>query len=201
MPPFDSQDWAISKIRSVRHLLWDVPEAALKNYNAIPHAFRVPWTPRATADVLNSYVLDEAKRRFEGVRGSDFFPKNGTTYQTFRGAVFWYKQLGVDGLPSNYPTPTAEEMMQGTFPFARQKPLLVLGFKVDETMQNIKSVVIQRFNSLGKLRYFIELEKVATAKARVYQMSSQSNDGVATRTGIKIRRGPEQNELLAQENE
>ena len=200
MPIFDSQDWAVSKISKVRHLLWEIPEAALATYNRIPHAFRVPFTPRAVADVINSYVLDEAKRRFDGVRGSEFFPKNGTTYHLFQGSVIWYKQLGEDGLPSNYPTETAQEMMQGCFPFAPLRPILVLGFKADETMQSIKSVMIQRFNSVCKLKYYIELEKVTT-KSRVVEMPSQTNEHLTTRTRIKIKRGPEQNELLAQENE
>ena len=52
MALFGSQDWAISKIRNVRHLLWDIPEAALTTYNTIPAALRLPWnaeSPRTSS--------------------------------------------------------------------------------------------------------------------------------------------------------
>lgn len=200
MAAFGSQDWAITKIRNVRHHLWDIPEAALATYNTIPAALRLPWNARITANVLNGYVIDEARRRFSGTRGSEFFDANGTTYHLFNGCVLWYKQLGEDGFPSNYPTETAIEMMQGSFAFAPKRPVLVLGFKVDQTLQSIQRVMIQRFNSIGQLRFYIELEKL-TAKSRVIEMPSQTSDALGTRTRIRIKRGPEQKELLAQENE
>jgi hypothetical protein len=200
MPTLGSQEWAITKIRNVRHHLWDIPEAALTTYNRIPAELRLPFNARVTANVLNSYVIDEARRRFTGVRSSEFFDTNGTTYHLFNGCVIWYKQLGEDGLPSNYPTETALEMMQGTFAFAPKRPVLVLGFRVDQTIQSIQHVMLQRFNSVGQLRFYIELEKL-TAKSRVIEMPSQTADGLGTRTRIRIKRGPEQKELLAQENE
>jgi hypothetical protein len=200
MPEIGSQDWAISKIRDVRHLLWEIPEAALATYNTIPAALRLPWNSRTRANVLNGYVIDEARRRFLDVRRSEFLDSNGTTYHLFNGCVLWYKQLGDDDLPSNYPTETAAEMMQGTFPFAPKRPVLVLGFKVDEAVQGLKCVMVQRFYSTGKLRFYIELEKV-TAKSRVIEMPLHTADALGTRTRIRIKRGPEQKELLAQENE
>lgn len=200
MSEFGSQDWAISKIRNVRHILWDIPEAALATYNAIPPEFRLPWNARIRADVLNGYVIDEARRRFDGMRASDFCAQNGTTYHMFNGCVLWYKQLGKDGFPSNYPTDTAEEMMQGTFAFAPKRPILVLGFLVDEAIQSIKRVMLQRFYSSGRLRYYIELEKVSS-DSRVIEMPSQNTEALGTRTRIRIKRGPEQKELkMAQEN-
>ena len=195
-----SQDWTISKIRNVRHLLWDIPEAALATYNRMPGAFRRPFNSRATANALNCYVIDEARRRFEGVRSSEFFPANGTTYHLFNGCVIWYKQLGDDGLPSNYPTETAVEIMQGSFPFAPKRPVLVLGFSVDGAVQAIKQVMIQRYSSIGNLKFYIELEKM-TSKSRVVEMPSQITDAIGTRTRVRIKRGPEQKELRAQENE
>lgn len=200
MSLFGSQDWVISKLSGVRHLLWDIPEAALATYNSIPPALRLPWNARITANVLNGYVIDEAQRRFDGIRGSEFMPANGTTYHLLNGCVLWYKQLGDDGFPSNYPTETAEDLMQGNFPFAPKRPILVLGFKVDEAIQSIQRVLIQRFYSTGKLRFYIELEKL-TSKSRVVEMPSQATDALGTRTRIRIKRGPEQKELLAQENE
>jgi hypothetical protein len=200
MAEIGSQDWAISKIRNVRHLLWEIPEAAIATYNRIAPALRLPWNPRVTANVLNSYVIEEARRLFGSSRNSEFWEANGTTYHLFNGCVLWYKQLGEDGHPSNYPTETAIEMMQGTFPFAPKRPILVLGFRVDEAMQSIKRVMIQRFNSIGELKFYIELEKLPL-KPRVIEMPSQSTDALETRTRIRIKRGPEQKELMAQENE
>jgi hypothetical protein len=200
MPEIGSQDWAVSKISKVRHLLWDIPEAALAAYNKIPPALRLPWNSRVIANVLNSYVIDEAQRRFSNMRNSEFWPANGTTYHIYNGCVLWYKQLGEDGLPSNYPTDTALEMMQGTFAFAPKRPILVLGFKADEAIQSVKRVVIQRFNSVGQLKFFIELEKL-TSKSRVIEMPPHTAAALETRTRIRIKRGPEQKELLAQENE
>jgi hypothetical protein len=200
MVVFDSQDWAISKIRNVRHLLWEIPDAALATYNCIPPALRLPFNPRITANVLNGYVIHEAQKRFDGVRGSEFFPANGTTYHLFNGCVLWYKQLGEDGLPSNYPTESAVEMMQGHFSFAPQRPILVLGFQVDEAMQSLTRVVIQRFRSTGRVKFYVELEKIVS-RPRVVEMPVQTHDALATRTRIRIKRGPEDRELFAQENE
>jgi hypothetical protein len=198
MTEIGSQDWAVSKLRGVSHLLWEIPEAALAAYNAIPPIHRLPWNPRIIANVLNGYVIDEARRRFEGTRNSDFFDKNGTTYHLFNGCVLWYKQLGSDGFPSNYPTETALEMMQGCFPYAPMRPILVLGFEVDEAIQTLKRVVVQRFYSSGRLRYYIELEKVI-ARSRVIEMPSQITEALTTRTRIRIQRGPKQRELLENE--
>ena len=198
MAEIGSQDWTITKLRGIREHLWEIPEAALATYNAIPPIHRLPWNPRVTANVLNSYVIDEARRRFDGVRNSDFFEKNGTTYHLYNGCVLWYKQLGSDGMPSNYPTETALEMMQGSFPYAPTRPILVLGFEVDEAIQALRRVVVQRFYSSGRLRYYIELEKV-TAQSRVIEMPSHTTEALRTRTRIRIKRGPEQRELLENE--
>lgn len=182
----------------MREDLWAIPEAALANYNAIPPIHRLPWNPRVTANVINSYVIDEARRRFDGVRNSDFFEKSGTTYHLYNGCVLWYKQLGSDGFPSNYPTETALEMMQGCFPYAPTRPIFVLGFEVDEAIQALKRVVVQRFYSSGQLRYYIELEKIAS-QSRVIEMPANTTEALKTRTRIRIKRGPEQRELLENE--
>ena len=200
MAEVGSPDWTVSKIRNVRRLFWEIPEAALATYNRIPAELRLPFNPRISANVLNGYVIDEARRRFAGVRNSEFFDKNSTTYHLFNGCVFWYKQLGEDGFPSNYPTETALEMMQGRFAFAPTRPLFVLGFAVDDALRNITSVMIQRFYSSGKLQFYIELEKIA-AEPKVLKMPSQTVDGLRTRTRIRIKRGPDQRELLANTSE
>jgi hypothetical protein len=200
MKEIGTQDWTISKIRNARALFWEIPEMALAKYNSIPADLRLPFNPRISANVLNGYVIDEARKRFAGMRNSEFFDKNSTTYHLFNGCVFWYKQLGDDGCPSNYPTETALEMMQGRFSFAPSRPLFVLGFKCDDALRNITSVVIQRYYSNGKLQFYIELEKV-NAESKVVEMPSLSVDGLRTRTQIRIKRGPEQKELLANTSE
>ena len=118
-----SQDWAISKLGKYRHLFWGISEEALARLNALPPSERLPWNPRVFADVLNSYVIDGARRAFEGKPNSRFVEENNTTYHLLNGCALWYKKLGSDGLPSNYPTETALDLMQGAFPFAPEKPL------------------------------------------------------------------------------
>jgi hypothetical protein len=193
-----SQDWVVSKLRGSKDLLWKIPVAALATYNSIEPSLRLPLNTRAIASALNCYVLDEARRLFDGVRNSKFIETNGTTYHLLDGCVLWYKQLGPDGMPSNYPTETADSMMQGNFPFMPQRVLLVVGFQLDATLQGIKSVVIQRFNAARRLQFYIELEQVL-AKPRVLKMPTIAAT-VKAKTRVKIKRGPEQKELLAQEN-
>jgi hypothetical protein len=146
------------------------------------------------ANVINSYVLDEARRAFEGHGDSRFLDANGTTYHLLEGCALWYKQLTSDGLPSNYPTDTALEMMQGSFPFAPKNLLLVVGFRFNETMQNVEKVEIQRFNSLGQMQFYIELEKVVEPARVITMPPGQIPAKPKTRVAIKL--GPEQKQLV-----
>jgi hypothetical protein len=191
MFPVGSQDWVISKLKGSRSKFWDIPEQALKTYNSIDPVLRLPLNARAVANNLNCYVLDEAKKAFEGMSNSRFEEKNGTTYHHLNDCALWYKQLGDDGLPSNYPTETAKELMQGAFPWAPKKVLLVVGFEFDEMLQRLERVEIQRFNSANKIQFHITLEKVVPA--RVLAMPSKT--ATPTRTKVAIRRSPEQDEL------
>jgi hypothetical protein len=200
MGKWGSQDWTISKITNVKHLLWDVPEAALARYRTIDPLIRATFSSRTNANVLNSLIIDEARKQFSGVRGSEFLDANQTTYHLLNGCALWYKQLGSDGLPSNYPTDLAKELMQGAFFYAPQRLLLVLGFQFDDALQTLKTVVIQRYLSAKFCKFYIELEKVAS-KPQVIEMPSQTIDAVGTRTRVRVKRGPEQTELLAQEGE
>ena len=200
MENWGSQDWVISKIGRVRHLLWDVPEAALARYNKIDPLTRATFPPRTTANVINSLLIDEARKQFAGVRGSEFLDANQTTYHLLNGCALWYKQLGSDGLPSNYPTDLAKELMCGTFEFAPQRLLLVLGFRFDVSLQRLTLVEIQRYESSRFCKFYIELKKI-TPKTQVIEMPSQVSDAAGTRTRVRIKRGPEQTELRAQEGE
>ena len=186
MALFGSQDWAITKIRNVRHHLWDIPEAALATYNTIPPALRLPWNARITANVLNGYVIDEA--------GGDLVEREVRNslcecdeYHLFNGRAFC-TATGEDGFPSNYRPNTEEEMTKGIFGFVPKRLVLVLGSKVDEALRGIQHVMIQRSNSIGQLKFYIELEKI-TAKSRNIEMPSQTSDALGTRTRIRIKRG------------
>ena len=201
MVEIGSQDWTVSRIRAFRNRLWDVPEKAVARYNSrIPAIDRLPFNARTIANVLNAYVLDEARRLFADVRNSRFEEINGTTYHHLNGCVLWYKLLDEDGFPSNYPTYTALEMMQGTFPFMPQRVLLVIGFQLDQALQSIRSVVIQRYSSGNRLKFYIALEKV-TPKSRVIEMPSHTAGVIGTRSRVRIKRGPEQKELMGGETE
>ena len=186
-----SQDWVISKLKANRAKFWDIPEQALKTYNSIDPILRLPLNPRAVANNLNCYVLDEAKRLFDGMSNSRFEERNGTVFHHLNECTLWYKQLGDDGLPSNYPTETAKELMQGLFPWAPRSLLLIVGFKVDQTIQRLEYVEIQRFSSTNTLQFHITLEKVTTS--RVLTMPGKQTS--PSRTKIAIRRSPEQEEL------
>ena len=81
--------------------------------------------------------------------------------------------------------------MQGAFPWAPKKVLLVVGFEFDEMLQRLERVEIQRFNGANKIQFHIALEKVVPA--RVLAMPSKT--ATPTRTKVAIRRSPEQEEL------
>ena len=190
-----SQDWVVAKLTRNRRLLREIPETALETYNKIDPSLRLPWNARTVATVMNSFVIDEARRMFDGESSSKFLEANGTTYHLLNDCVLWYKQLGTDGLPSNYPTDTAQVMMQGSFPFLPKKVLLVVGFRFDEPMQKVEKVEIQRFNSIGLMQFYIELEKTV-APTRVIAMPPGQSPA-KPKTRVAIKRGPEQKELVS----
>jgi len=192
-----SQDWAVSKLKRSRRFLWDIPEAALATYNSIDPAIRLPWNQRTVANVINSHVVDEARRQFAGQSGSQFLEVNNTTYHLLDGCALWYKQLGDDGLPSNYPTDSALEMMQGTFSFAPKHLLLVVGFRFDALMRNLEKVEVQRFNGQGQMQFYIELQKLASS-ARVIAMPPGQLPG-KPKTRVAIKLGPEQKNIIVGE--
>ncbi len=144
---------------------------------------------------MNSFVIDEARKAFDGHGGSKFLEANGTTYHLLNECVLWYKQLGTDGLPSNYPTDTAQVLMQGSFPFLPKRFLLVVGFRLDEAMQKVKRVEIQRFNGIGEMQFYIELEKTVSP-ARVITMP-HGVPAAKAKSRVTIKRGPEHKELIS----
>jgi hypothetical protein len=195
MTVIGSQDWVITKLSPHRRSLREIPEVALETYNKIDPSLRLPFNARTIATVMNSYIIDEARKAFDGQSGSKFLETNGTTYHLLNGCVLWYKQLGTDGLPSNYPTDTAQVLMQGSFPFLPTRVLLVVGFRLDEAMQKVERVEIQRFNSIGEMQFYIELEKTVSP-TRVITMP-QGASATKAKTRVAIKRGPEQKELIS----
>lgn len=189
-----SQDWVVSKLQRCKTLLREVPEIALETFNTMDAALRLPLDARATASVLNSYVIDAARKVFDGESNSRFLCTNGTTYHLLNGCVLWYKQLGSDGLPSNYQTDTAQLLMQGTFPFLEKRVLLVVGFRFDAAMQQVDRVEIQRFRG-DSMQFFIELEKVVS-KTKVIAMPS-GQPQAKPKSRVTIKRGPEQTEIAS----
>jgi len=190
-----SQDWVIAKLARHRRSLREIPEVALETYNKIDPSLRLPWNARTAATVINSFIIDGARKAFDGQSGSKFLETNGTTYHLLNDCVLWYKQLGTDGLPSNYPTDTAQVMMQGSFPFLPKRFLLVVGFRFDEAMQKVEKVEIQRFNSIGEMQFYIGLEKTVSS-TRVITMPP-GIPATKPKTRVAIKRGPEQKELIS----
>lgn len=179
--------------------MWQIPQEALARYQRIEPAFKLPFNERTEANILNCYILDEAQRLFDGVRGSRFVKRNGTTYHLLNGCVLWYKQLGLDGLPSNFPTYTAQEMMQGSFPFMPKQVLLVVGFQLDAAHQGIRTVEIQRFTASKQMQFCITLEEVMP-QTKVVRMPAQQQEE-RTKTRVRIKLGPEQTALLNKGND
>lgn len=116
---------------------------------------------RCTADVLNSFIIDEVKTAFDGVKDSSFITGNNTTYHRLNGCVLWYKQLGEDGLPSNYPTLSANQMLQGQFDFMPAELLVVVGFQLDAIKRKLPRIEIIRFGPGRRIEFVIEVLQVA----------------------------------------
>lgn len=191
-----SQGWAISRIGRHRELFYNAVENGLRRYKALAATDKVDLTARCRADYINSMVLAEAKKQFQTVGGSSFYPINNTTYHFINDCVVWYKKLDEEGLTSNFPTPSAEEMSQGSFSFAPQKVLIVLGFQFDELFQDIKAVSLIRFGSRKHVIFSIELEKL---RPNVLPMTASDQAKAPKKPRVVLRRGPEQVELEALE--
>ena len=191
-PRYGSQDWLISKIGRYKAELYRVAETAVARHSALPTVVLLDYTPNAHASSLNSFVIAEAKKAFEGVKGSVFIKKNGTTYHQVAKCWIWYKQLGDDDEPSNYPTDTALSMEQGDLPFPGQEShfLVVLGFGLDPTGQKLRTVRLLRRCANRHNNYYIELEQVQATGSKVVAMPQAAPEPKLPR--VVLRRGPEQ---------
>jgi hypothetical protein len=165
--------------------------AGVRRLNRLSPDDLLAFTARCGADVLNSFVIDEARKEFEGVRESVFVDRNNTTYHQLNGCILWYKQLGSDHLPSNIPTLTAEQMMQGQFDFMPNQLLVVVGFELDLFKKKLKSVEIMRFGPGQRLEFTIEIVQVPV-ETRVVEMPGKPATPKVRRTKVAIRNGFEQ---------
>ncbi len=190
MARLGTQDWAHSQLSPHKDRIWRVMKKGVSRFNRLSPEDRLAFNGRCSADVLNSFVIDEAKGDFDGVKGSDFFEKNNTTYHSLNGCVLWYKQLGDNRLPSNIPTMTAEQMMQGQFDFMPDQLLLVVGFELDEMKQKLKSVELMRFGPAKRLEFVIVLAEVPVQTPVI--MPKTAKTAAHRRTKIEIRNGFEQ---------
>lgn len=191
-PRYGSQDWLISKIGRYKAQLYRAVEIAVARHAALPPEALLDYTANAHASSLNSFVLAEAKKAFDGVKGSIFIGKNGTTYHQMSRCWIWYKQLGDDDEPSNYPTDTALSMEQGELPFPGEDShfLVVLGFGLDATRQKLRTVRLLRRCANRHNNYYIEIEQVQATGSKIVAMPQATPE--PKRARVVLRKGPEQ---------
>jgi hypothetical protein len=194
MAAFGTQDWTQKQLSPHKDRLWRVVERGGARLRRLPADDQLAFNARCTADVLNSFIIAEAESVFDGVKGSEFLPINNTTYHLLNGCVLWYKQLNSEDLPSNIPTPTVEEMMQGRFEFMPNQLLLVVGFKLDALKHSLVRIDLMRFGAGQRAEFLIELTKV-TAPPSVLKMPPYEKTAPRRRTKIEIRAGFEQKRL------
>lgn len=190
MVAIGTQDWEKDRISPYKDRLWRVLKAGVSRLNRLSPEDRLAFNGRCLADVINAFVIDEAREEFDGVRNSEFVAKNNTTYHLLNGCVLWYKQLGEDHLPSNIPTMTADQMMQGQFDFMPNQLLMVVGFELDEMKSKLKTVELLRFGPGQRLEFVIEIAEVEVAPPIV--MPKTAKPAATRRTKIEIRNGIEQ---------
>ncbi len=192
MTAFGSQDWAFQRLAPHKARLWSVIAAATKRFNRLDPDDLLTFNGRCAADVLNAFIIAEARLQFEGVKTSLFIDRNNTTFHSLNGCVLWYKQLGADDLPSNIPTPTAEELMQGHFSFVPNELLLVVGFKLDSLKKKVQSVEMMRFGVGRRVEFLIAITEVSTQERVITMPNKLEPQRTRRRTRIEIRNGFEQ---------
>jgi hypothetical protein len=191
MASIGTQNWAKDRISPHKERLWRVLKSGVARLNRMSADDRLMFNGRCAADVLNAFVIGEARDEFESVRGSTFIEKNNTTYHALNGCILWYKQLGEDHLPSNLPTMTIDQMMQGQFDFMPNQLLMVVGFELDEMKRGLKTVELMRFGPGRRLEFVIEIAKVQVVP-RVVRMPNTAKPAAVRRTKIELRNGFEQ---------
>ena len=193
MAAFGSQNWTNERLNNHKSRIWRALHAGVKRFNRLTAEDRVAFNGRCTADVTNAFIIDELRKEFDGVPDSSFLPINNTTYHALNGCVLWYKQLGDDDLPSNIPTSTAEEMMQGQFEFMPDRLLVVVGFKPDALRQRLEKIEILRFGPSSRLEYVIEVLRVEVPAISFPAEKNRER----RRTKVELRNGFEQKSLTA----
>ncbi len=191
------QDWTRSRISPHKARLWRSLNAGVSRFNRLSADDRLALGGRCQADLVNAFILAEARKEFDGVKGSEFVDRNNTTYHSLNGCVLWYKQLNEDRMPSNIPTLSADQMMQGQFDFMPNKLLMVVGFELDTFKSKLKSVDLMRFGPGRRVEFVIELAEVEV-QPRVVQMPPKGQPATAPRrTRIALRNGFEQKAFVS----
>jgi hypothetical protein len=196
MPTIGTQGWAKNQLSPHKRRLWRSLKAGVTRFNRLSPDDRLAFGSRCQSDVLNAFILAEARRELESVKGSDFVDRNNTTYHSLNGCVLWYKQLSEGRMPSNIPTLSVDQMMQGQFDFMPNKLLMVVGFELDALKGKLKSVDLMRFGPGRRIDFIIELAEIEV-QPRVVQMSPTSESATPRRTKIALRNGFEQKALVS----
>ena len=190
------QEWTKNRLSPHKARLWRSLKAGISRFKRLSADDRLVFGGRCQADVLNAFILAEARREFDGVKGSEFVDRNNTTYHSLNGCVLWYKQLNEDRMPSNIPTLAVDQMMQGQFDFMPTKLLMVVGFELDTFKSNLKSVDLMRFGPGRRIEFVIELAEIEV-QPRVVQMQPKNQPVAPRRTKIALRNGFEQKALVS----
>jgi hypothetical protein len=196
MTRIGTQDWTKSRLSPYKGRLWRCLKSGISRFNRLSPDDRLTFGGRCQSDVLNAFILAEARREFDGVKSSEFVDRNNTTYHSLNGCVLWYKQLNEDRMPSNIPTLSVDQMMQGQFDFMPNKLLMVVGFELDAFKSKLKSVDLMRFGPGRRIDFIIELAEVEV-QPRVVQMLPKSQPAPRRRTKIALRNGFEQKALVS----
>jgi hypothetical protein len=196
MAQIGTQDWTRTRLSPHKARIWRCLKSGISRYNRLSPDDRLAFGGRCQSDVLNAFVIFEARKEFDGVKDSEFVDRNNTTYHSLNGCVLWYKQLNEDRRPSNIPTLAIDQMMQGQFDFMPNKLLMVVGFELDAFKSQLKSVDLMRFGPGHRIEFIIELTEVEV-QPRVMQMVPKGEPAVPRRTKIALRNGFEQKALVS----
>jgi hypothetical protein len=123
------------------------------HYLELPDSHRLAYDARAEANILHRYMVENAKRQFEGVPGAQFLETNGfhlgidgAGYGIDGAAICRFKKLDDNGQSSNYPTDRAEalrknEQLKG---LPEDATFVDLGYTLNDLRTSIREVQVVR---------------------------------------------------------
>lgn len=159
--------------------------------------------PRTRANILYDLMVDQARREFRGVRGTEIIePPSGVTLLAIAERVcIRFKKLDEDSLPSNNPTQAVRDWENGEdlpgIPSALQR--LALGYRLNRLQTAVKDVLVSNSRA-GHLLYDIILEE---PDAGLIVLPSTRDDSGSSGGGqiqrpvrrVRIRKSEEQAEF------